>query len=314
MKIFLINPVFFTLPCCLQKNISTLTTLTQVTMGNTNQKASCCSSQSMENSESTAHIDDPSIYVTKNVKNTPSNTRSLVMSDSAKQASSAIYPDLYEGHFSSLLISYKDLDSRSKEIAEHINATYPTDEPLVMLCVLKGSTPFYNLLCNHLSMLGHPFMIDFYRVKSYEGTGSSGNVKHFGDVPKSIKGRHVLVIEDIVDTGTTLKSLLPAIAQIDPKSLQVCSMLVKRLHSEGIEDKNDDDEDDGGEVTKEIELDYNLIGFNIPDAFVVGCGLDYNDMYRDLRDIWILGEKGIKGGGYRIMHSSALIEETMTSL
>mmetsp|Transcript_520 Transcript_520/g.783 ORF Transcript_520/g.783 Transcript_520/m.783 type:complete len:267 (-) Transcript_520:20-820(-) len=264
-------------------------------MGNNNQKSSCCSNQSMEKSESTAPEDDSSIYVTRNVKNTPSNSRSLVMSDSAKQTSSAIYPDLYEGHFSSLLIPYKDLDSRCKEIAEHIHATYPSDEPLVMLCILKGSAPFYNLLCNHLSILGHPFMIDFYRVKSYEGTGSSGTVKHFGDLPKSMKGRHVLVIEDIVDTGTTLKSLLPTIAEKDPKSYKVCSMLVKRFHSEGSED---DDEDDGGEITKQIELDNNLIGFNIPNAFVVGCGLDYNEMYRDLRDIWILGEEGIKGGGY----------------
>ena len=238
--------------------------------------------------------DDPIVYVTKNVKNAPSNSRSLIISDVAKRLSNAVYPDIYKGHFSSPLISSKDLESRTMEIAEYLHATYPVDEPLVMLCILKGSIPFYNLLCSQLSLLGHPFMLDFYRVKSYVGGSSSGSVTKFGDLPKSIKGRHVLVIEDIVDTGTTLKYLLPQITNEDPKSCKVCSMLVKRLHG----NNSEDDEDDAGEVTAGIDLDNNLIGFNIPNVFVVGCGLDYNQMYRDLRDMWILGEVGIKGGGY----------------
>jgi hypoxanthine phosphoribosyltransferase len=155
-----------------------------------------------------------------------------------------------------------------------------------MLCILKGSAPFYSLLCDQLSMLGHPFMIDFYRVKSYEGTGSSGQIKVFGGLPKSIEGRHVIIVEDIVDTGSTLKDVLPKVAELKPKSFKVCSMLVKRL------EKNNDS------VTDVVELDDGLIGFSIPNAFVVGYGLDYNEMYRDLRDIWILGEEGIQGGGF----------------
>jgi len=155
-----------------------------------------------------------------------------------------------------------------------------------MLCILKGSAPFYSLLCDHLSLLGHPYMIDFYRVKSYEGTGSSGQIKVFGGLPKSIEGRHVLIVEDIVDTGSTLKDVLPKVAELKPKSYKVCSMLVKRLDTN---QKN---------VANILEVDDDLIGFSIPNAFVVGFGLDFNEMYRDLRDIWILGEQGIQGGGF----------------
>jgi hypoxanthine phosphoribosyltransferase len=263
-------------------------------MGNTNQKLACCTNKPTEKSLRYTN-DDPVIFVTNNAKNAPSNSRSLIIADVVKQSSKAVYPDLYKGHFSSPLISSQDLEARTKEIAEHIHATYPVDEPLVMLCILKGSVPFYNLLCNQLALLGHPFMLDFYRVKSYVGDASSGSVTSFGDLPKSIRGRHVLIIEDIVDTGTTLKSLLPRITNEEPKSCSICSMLVKRLY---VNSSEDDDEDDGGEVTTLLDLDNNLIGFNIPNVFVVGCGLDYNEMYRDLSDMWILGEVGIKGGGY----------------
>jgi hypoxanthine phosphoribosyltransferase len=205
-----------------------------------------------------------------------------------------IYPKLYHNHFSSLLIPHAHLQTRTAEIAKTISASYTLDEPLVLLCILKGSSPFFHLLTQELSLLGHPYMIDFYRAKSYDGTGSTGSVKFFQALPESIVGRNVIVVEDIVDTGTTLKALMPKILEKQPKSCKICSMTVKRLKGEG---KGDGDNSDG-EITKELELDYDLIGFSIPDEFVVGYGLDYNEMYRDLRDVWILGEVGIKGGGF----------------
>lgn len=243
-------------------------------MGNTSKKPTATKQNSM-------------IYVASNQPDVPSNYRGLLTSEvNEKSVSTASFPDIYKGHFSSLLIPNTNLHARTKEIASYIHSNYPHGEPLVMLCILKGSVPFYSLLCDQLSLLGHPFMIDFYRVKSYEGTGSSGKIKVFGDVPKSIQGRHVIIVEDIVDTGSTLKDVLPKVAELKPKSCKVSSMLVKRL------EENHDD------ITDVVELDDGLIGFSIPNAFVVGYGLDYNEMYRDLRDIWILGEVGIQGGGF----------------
>ena len=223
-----------------------------------------------------------------------------------------VYPKLYENHFESLLIPYSIIHQRTKQIANSILQHYYTNstqqqeepqEPLVIICILKGSNPFYNLLLSELSLLSVPYILEFIRVKSYVGNSSSGNVQIFNhnssnpnansneNVPKSVKGRNVILVEDIVDTGMTLSKLLPIVQEYgQPKSLQVCTLLIKRLPS----DNHNDDmtRSNGGKIVPKF------IGFSIPDKFVVGFGLDYNEMYRDLRDIWVLGKVGIELGGY----------------
>jgi hypoxanthine phosphoribosyltransferase len=230
-----------------------------------------------------------SIFVTEDPSTAPLNSRihDVRVTPNDNHSDSAIYPSLYTNHLSSLLLDHQTIQNRAREIATEIHSVYSHDEPLVMICILKGSSPFYHLLCQELSALGHPYMMDFYRMKSYEGTASSGNIKVMQALPESIVGRDVLVVEDIIDTGHTLKALVPTIMAKEPKSFRICSMLVKRLTEAG-----------EVSVAEELKVEDRFIGFSIPNAFVVGCGLDFNEMYRDLRDVWILSEDGIKGGGY----------------
>lgn len=117
--------------------------------------------------------------------------------------------------------------------------------------------------------------MEFVRASSYEGTSTSGNVQFVGELKmNSLKGRHILLIEDIVDTGTTLSALIPMLKeQGKPASIEVCSLLDKRLE------------------TKKYEAKY--IGFSIPDKFVIGYGLDYEELYRDLKDIFVISQAGI---------------------
>lgn len=260
----------------------------------------------MNNNAGKSHIggssddDDSSIIIIPDNYNHPSTNENIV------------YPKLYENHFDSLLIPYSIIHQRTKQIAHSILQHYYTNpkqqqkgpqEPLVIVCILKGSNPFYNLLLSELSLLSVPYILEFIRVKSYVGNSSSGNVQIFNhnssnpnsnpneNVPKSIKGRNVILVEDIVDTGVTLSKLLPIVQEYgQPKSLQVCTLLIKRLPSD--DHKDDKTMSNGGKIVPKY------IGFSIPDEFVVGFGLDYNEMYRDLRDVWVLGKVGIELGGY----------------
>mmetsp|Transcript_20581 Transcript_20581/g.30160 ORF Transcript_20581/g.30160 Transcript_20581/m.30160 type:complete len:148 (+) Transcript_20581:2-445(+) len=145
------------------------------------------------------------------------------------------------------------------------------------------------MLLHELSELEHPYILEFMKVKSYIGTESSGDVKILSEIPKSMKGRNVVIVEDIVDTGRTLAALLPQINSHErkPKSCTVCTMLVKRLG-----------EVEHGEITASVDLEDRFVGFSIPNEFIVGMGLDYNEMYRDLMDIWVLNKQGITNGGY----------------
>lgn len=192
-----------------------------------------------------------------------------------------IYPSIYESHLSNVLISNAEIKSRVKDISKAFQESYPLTEPLVLVCTLKGANPFFAALLEELSALSIPYIFEFLRAKSYIGTESSGDVKVMSaDIP-SLKGRNVIIVEDIVDTGGTLQKLLPIIHSCGPKSVEVCTLLTKRL------------------IEGNGSISPKFTGFSVPDAFVVGYGLDYNEMYRDLRDIWILGEKGIALGGWK---------------
>lgn len=146
----------------------------------------------------------------------------------------------------------------------------------MLLCVLKGASSFYLHLLEALQDVRQGFYTEFIRLSSYEGSETTGKVKIGGGLNyNDLTGKDVIIIEDIIDTGTTLYNLLPLIkAEAKPKSLEVCSLLVKRLSTP-------------------TKLDAKYIGFSIPPQFVIGFGLDYNELYRDLKDIWVISQQGI---------------------
>mmetsp|Transcript_7040 Transcript_7040/g.10732 ORF Transcript_7040/g.10732 Transcript_7040/m.10732 type:complete len:255 (+) Transcript_7040:203-967(+) len=249
----------------------------------------CLTSTSPEERGASAKPSIQPIYVTSE-EGAGNTTNSAAAAAAAKKA---VYPSMYNGHFSKLLISHEQIKERTKAIATLLSQQYDTytkTQPLVLVCILKGSSPFYNMLCSELSSCSTPYITEFIRVKSYVGNTSSGNVKMYHvDMPKSITGRNVIVVEDIVDTGMTLSAIMPKFYDCSPESVQVCTLLEKRLDNH--RNQNGGDGSDDKIVPK-------YVGFSIPDEFVIGFGLDYNEMYRDLRDIWVLGQKGIDFGGY----------------
>ena len=120
--------------------------------------------------------------------------------------------------------------------------------------------------------------MEFLRASSYAGISTTGNVQVLGaELQKEdIENRHVILIEDIVDTGTTVANLLPKLEGFGPKSVEVCTLLEKRLG-----------------VGEEPAAKAKYSGFSIPNKFIIGYGLDYNELYRDLKDIWVITKAGI---------------------
>ena len=168
-----------------------------------------------------------------------------------------------------VLLSEKQLLERVRELGEQISADY-LDKDLVVVCVLRGSFIFVSDLVRSIKI---PLAVDFISISSYgSGTTSSGVVRFLKDLDEEISGRHVLVVEDIIDTGTTLKYLLENLQTRKPASIKVCTLLSKPERRK-----------------VEIAIDYN--GFVVPDHFVVGYGLDYAEKYRNLPYIGILYPK-----------------------
>jgi len=190
-------------------------------------------------------------------------------------SSNCVYPTEYEGHFDSLMISKEEITKAVRSLASQINDDYRGCRP-VMVCVLKGANPFYQHLLDELQDYRQGFNMEFIRVSSYEGTSSTGVVKVGDGIDlNNLKGRHVILVEDIVDTGTTLSHLIPFLKkEANPVSLEVCSLLSKRI-----------------DEPQKCKAKY--VGFSIPNHFIVGYGLDYNELYRDTKDIWVISQKGI---------------------
>jgi hypoxanthine phosphoribosyltransferase len=157
-----------------------------------------------------------------------------------------------------VLVSATQIEHRLQELGAEITRDYAGKE-LLLIGVLKGVTCFMADLMRHLSM---PVSIDFMTISSYEGD-RSGGVRIVQDLTESIHGREVLIIEDIVDTGMTLQHLIKQLQVREPASLRVCALLDKRARR-----------------LVETKLDY--VGFEIPDEFVVGYGLDYRQRFRNL--------------------------------
>ncbi|MCA9566616.1 MAG: hypoxanthine phosphoribosyltransferase [Myxococcales bacterium] len=157
------------------------------------------------------------------------------------------------------MISAEQLATRIQELGAGLARTY-ADEPVVVIGVLKGSFLF---MADLVRAMDCDVRCHFLGVASYEGTESTGKVRITHDLDVNIEGRHVLVVEDIVDTGLTLAYIREMLAVRQPASLAVCALLDKPER-------------------RKVEVEVEHVGFTIPDAFVVGYGLDLDQRYRNL--------------------------------
>ncbi|AWK70784.1 MULTISPECIES: hypoxanthine phosphoribosyltransferase [Rhodococcus] len=184
---------------------------------------------------------------------------------------------MYEGDIASVLISEDEIRRRTVELAEEIAKRYPEGTPegdLLLVGVLKGAIFFMTDFARALPI---PTQMEFMAVSSYgSSTSSSGVVRILKDLDKDIAGRHVLIVEDIIDSGLTLSWLMRNLSSRNPASLEVVTLLRK---------------------PDAIKVDVNVanVGFDIPNEFVVGYGLDYAERYRDLPYIGTL-EPSVYGG------------------
>jgi len=166
----------------------------------------------------------------------------------------------------SVLISEQELQQKVKELGAKITEDYK-DKNLLLISVLRGGVIFMSDLMRSIEL---PIEIDFMQVSSYgSGTVSSGNVKILKDTETSVEGRDVLIAEDILDTGTTLHSLVELIKKRGASSVKICTILNKPAR-------------------RKVRLDAEYVGFNIPDKFVVGYGLDYDQKYRNLPFVGVI--------------------------
>jgi len=164
-----------------------------------------------------------------------------------------------------VLFSPEQIQERVQELGQQIMRDFRDRDPH-LVTIVKGSLPFLADLMRAIDM---PLSVDLLGVASYAGTSSSGEVRLTKDLDESIEGRHILVVEDIIDTGLTLSYVLRNLRQRAPASLKVVTFL---------------DKPEGRGTA--IEADY--VGFTIPDEFVIGYGLDWNQRYRNLPYVGIL--------------------------
>ena len=166
-----------------------------------------------------------------------------------------------------ILLKEEEVDKRIAEVAAMINRDYAGKE-VHLICILKGGVFFTCELAKRLTV---PVSMDFMSVSSYgSGTESSGVVRIVKDLDESIAGKNVLIVEDIIDSGRTLAYLIEILKQRTPESIRLCTLLDKPERR----------------VKKQVKVDYTC--FEIPDEFVVGFGLDYDQKYRNLPYIGVV--------------------------
>jgi hypoxanthine phosphoribosyltransferase len=192
------------------------------------------------------------------------------------QISSAITPaqpaELYPGDIKSVLLTTEQIQARIAELGQEIGDNYrdaaiETGQDLLLITVLKGAVIFVTDLARAIPV---PTQFEFMAVSSYgTSTSSSGVVRILKDLDRDIEGRDVLIVEDVVDSGLTLSWLLRNLTTRHPRSLRVCTLLRKP-------------------DAKGAHVDMAYVGFDIPNDFVVGYGLDYDERYRDLSYIGTL--------------------------
>ena len=169
-----------------------------------------------------------------------------------------------------LLLSESKIKKRVKELADTISNDYKDKSP-IFIGILNGCYVFMADLLRELSI---GVEIDFVKIRSYEGDSSTGTIKFRKDISADIDNRHVVIVEDIIDSGFTINFLVNRLKESGPKSVSVATVLYKK------------------KVAKlDFEVDY--VGFEIPPEFVVGYGLDYNEKYRNLKDVMVMEPKDI---------------------
>lgn len=172
-----------------------------------------------------------------------------------------------------ILLNEDEIVARCKELGQQITQEYKNNEqPLLLVALLKGSVPFLAELIKHIDL---DIQFDFMDVSSYEGTESIGDIKIIKDLDCSVKNLDILLVEDIVDTGRTLKTVKAMLKNKGAKTVRVVTLL----------DKPD-------RRVVDIEADYT--GFEIPNEFVVGFGLDFNQKYRNFPFVGVLKEECYK--------------------
>lgn len=160
------------------------------------------------------------------------------------------------------LISKEEINKKIKEIARNIEKKYKGSDELLLVGLLRGSVIFLSDLAREINI--DDVKLDFMTVSSYGNSmHSSKDVKIKKDLEENIEGRHVLIVEDIIDTGFTLSKVTEILKLREPKSLSICTLL----------DKPD---------RREVEVEVEFVGFKIPDEFVVGYGIDYAEKHRNL--------------------------------
>ena len=171
-----------------------------------------------------------------------------------------------DGAIGDILVGADDLQRRVRELGAEISRDY-ADKDLLLIGVLKGAVFFVSDLMRHLEV---PVEVDFMAVASYgTTTKSSGVVRILKDLDAAIEGRDVLIVEDIVDSGLTLRYLLGSLGGRKPRTLEVCALLVKP-------------------EARVVDVPIKYVGFEIPNEFVIGYGLDYAQRYRGLPYVGVL--------------------------
>jgi hypoxanthine phosphoribosyltransferase len=168
-----------------------------------------------------------------------------------------------EGYRLNPLFSREQIASIVKNLADQISKDYDDNE-LVLVCILKGAFMFLSDLIRHIKI---PVKIDFVRVASYgAGMKTSGKIEITKDIEIPIEGKDVLIVEDIIDSGRTLRFLKDRFSLLKPRSIKVCALLDKKAR-------------------REVEIEADYLGIEVDDVFIVGYGIDFNETYRNLPEI-----------------------------
>jgi len=171
-------------------------------------------------------------------------------------------------HIAKTLITEEQIKKRVNELGREISRDYQGKEP-VLVTILRGAVVF---LCDLMREISLPVSLDFLSVSSYSGQTQTGVVKILKDLDTNIEDRHVLLVEDIVDTGLTIDYILRTLNERNPADIRVCALLDKRS-------------------CRIVHVPIDYLGFEIPNHFVVGYGMDYEQRYRNLPFIGVLGNK-----------------------
>ena len=164
-----------------------------------------------------------------------------------------------------LLLSEAEIKKRVKTLAKRISKDYKDKSP-IFIGILNGC---YVFMADLLREIDLDVEVDFVKIRSYEGDSSTGTIKFRKDISANIDDRHVIIVEDIIDSGFTINFLVNRLKNSGPKSVAVATALFKK------------------KVAK-LDFEVNYIGFEIPTEFVVGYGLDYDEKYRNLKDVMIM--------------------------